>query len=123
MLADIRISMAGVIGQKVIFGTASRGCESDLQNARASAYNLFNISGYSTCHETLPAIRPGARTETQIKRRKMERKIEKLLKKCEKETYKIVKANKAKIISLAELLFEKKNLKSTEIHSALKEAD
>ncbi|MBQ6730683.1 MAG: AAA family ATPase [Bacilli bacterium] len=119
VLADIRISMAGVIGQKVMFGRACRGCESDLQNARVSAYNLFNISGYSTCSETLPVVRAGSRTETQLKRRRMERKIERLLRKCEKETYKIVKANKEKIKTLANLLFEKKHLKSTEILSVI----
>ena len=119
VLADIRISMAGVIGQKVLFGRASRGCENDLQNARIDAYNLFNIAGYSTCSETLPIIRAGARTETPIKRRKMERKIERLLRKCEKETYKIVKANKEKIKALADLLYEKKHLKSTEILSVI----
>lgn len=115
VIADIKISMAGAIGQKVIFGRASIGNESDLQHARASAYNLFNISGYSSCWETLPAIRQGARTETPVKRRKMERKIEHLLKKCEKETYKLVKKNKSKIVDLAKVLFEKKHLKSKEI--------
>ena len=115
VLADIKIAMAGVIGQKVITGTASRGAESDLQSARKDAYNLFNISGYSTCWETLPTVSPGSRTETQYKRRKMEKKIERLLKKCEKETYKIVIKNKDKIIALANLLFEKKHLKSSEI--------
>lgn len=119
VLADIRICMAGTIGQKVLFGRASRGNESDLQGARISAYNLFNISGYSSCWETLPPIRSGARTETPIKRRRMERKIEKLLKKCEKETYRIVRKNKDKIMELAKLLFEKKHLKSTEILSVI----
>ena len=119
VLADIRISMAGVIGQKVIYGRASRGSEYDLQNARADAYNLLNISGYSSCWETLPAIRQGTRTETPAKRRKMERKIERLLKKCEKETYQMVKKNKDKIIALANLLYQKKHLKSSEIHAVL----
>lgn len=115
VLADIKICMAGIIGQKVIYGRASRGVESDLQSARRSAYNLFNIAGYSNCWETLPTVAPGSRTETQTKRRRMERKIEKLLRKCEKETYKIVKKNKDKILVLAKLLFEKKHLKSSEI--------
>ena len=115
VLADIKICMAGIIGQKVLFGRASRGAEHDLQCARKDAYNLLNISGYSSCWETLPTVAPGSRTETQKKRRKMERKIEKLLKHCEKETYNIVKKNKDKIMSLAKLLFEKKHLKSSEI--------
>ena len=115
VLADIKICMAGIIGQKIICGRGSRGVESDLQSARKSAYNLLNISGYSTCWETLPTVAAGSRTETQAKRRRMERKIERLLRRCERETYKIVKKNKGKIVSLAKLLFEKKHLKSSEI--------
>ena len=115
VLANIKIAMAGIIGQKVLYGRASRGVESDLQNARRSAYNLINICGYSTCWETLPVISGSSRTETQTKRRKMERKIERLLRKCEKETYKIVRNNRDKITALAKLLFEKKHLKSSEI--------
>ena len=115
VLADIKICMAGIIGQKIICGRGSRGVESDLQSARKSAYNLLNISGYSTCWETLPTVAAGSRTETQTKRRRMERKIERLLRRCERETYKIVKKNKDKIVSLAKLLFEKKHLKSSEI--------
>ena len=115
VLADIKICMAGIIGQKIICGRGSRGVESDLQSARKSAYNLLNISGYSTCWETLPTVAAGSRTETQTKRRRMERKIERLLRRCERETYKIVKKNKGKIVSLAKLLFEKKHLKSSEI--------
>ena len=113
--ADIKIAMAGLIAQKVLCGTGSRGCESDLQSARVDAYNMFNMCGYSSCWETLPLLRQGARTDTPIKRRRMERKIEKLLRKCEKETTTYIKAHKLQIMALAKLLFEKKHLKSSEI--------
>ena len=119
VIADIKIAMAGTIGQKVIYGRASRGEESDLQKTRVFAYNLINLNGYSSCWETLPPIQQGSRTETAIKRRRMERKAERLLRKCERETYKLVKQNKAKILELAKLLFKKKHLKSTEILSVL----
>ena len=49
-----------------------------------NAYNLLNISGYSSCWETLPTVAPGSRTETQKKRRKMEKKMKKRLKKKQK---------------------------------------
>ena len=49
----------------------------------------------------------------------MERKIEKLLKKCEKETYKFVKKHEEVIKALGKLLHEKKNHKSTEIMSVV----
>ena len=119
VVANIKISMAGVLAQKIICGRGSRGCDSDLQNARISAYNMINMCGYSSCWETLPVIRQGARTDTSIKRRKMERKIEALLKKCEKETVKYIKSHKLQISALGKLLFEKKHLKSSEILSCI----
>ena len=119
VIADIKIAMAGAIGQKLTNGEASRGVESDLQKARIDAYNLINICGYSSLWETVPTVRPGSRTETQIKRRRMERKIERLLRKCEKEVTKYLKKNMHKVVKLANLLFEKKHLKSTEILSCL----
>ena len=57
----------------------------------------------------------GARRESQIKLRKMERKIERLLKKCEKDTYKYIKEHQYEIRKLGNLLHEKKHLKSSEI--------
>ena len=115
VIADIKISMAGVLGQKILCGRGSRGGEDDLQNMRIDAYNMINMCGYSSLWETLPVVRQGARTDTQIKRRRMERKIEKLLRKCEKEVTKYIKKNELKIRTLAKALFEKKHLKSSEI--------
>ena len=119
IIADIKISMAGILAQKIICGRGTRGCESDLQNARVSAYNMINMNGYSSCWETLPPIRDGARMETQVKRRKMERKIEALLRKCERQTSKYIKAHVNEIKALGNALFEKKHLKSSEILSII----
>jgi cell division protease FtsH len=119
VIADIKICMAGVLAQKIICGRGSRGCDDDLQRARINAYNMINMCGYSSCWETLPIVRQGARTDTAIKRRKMEKKIEKLLKKCEKETSKYIKEHKSQISALGQLLFEKKHLKSSEILSVI----
>ena len=119
VIADIKISMAGVLAQKIICGHASRGCEEDLQKARADAYGLFNTAGYSTCWETLPLPGQGRRTETPFKRRRMERKIESLLRKCEKQTISYIKAHKLQINQLAQLLYKRKHLKSSEILSCI----
>ena len=119
VIADIQIAMAGVISEKVLFNKGSRGCESDLQRARINAYNMINMTGYSSCWETLPVIRQGARVETSTKRRRMERKIESLLKTCEKETTKYVKEHRDEIYRLGSLLLEKKHLKSSEIISCI----
>lgn len=111
--------MAGVIAQKVIFKRGSRGCEDDLEHARSTAYNLFNKCGYSSCRETLPKIEDYTRQDTFIKRRKMERKIEALLRKCERQTTRYVKKHKEEIIRLETLLFKEKNLKSSQIHACI----
>lgn len=97
VIADTKISMAGVLSQKIICGRGSRGCDGDLQKARIDAYNMFNMCGFSSCWETLPILRQGARVDTSIKRRRMERKIESLLKRCEKETIKYIKEHKLQI--------------------------
>lgn len=119
IIAHIKIAMAGVLSEKIICGSGSRGCEDDLQKARIFAYNMFNMCGFSSCWETLPEVREKARTETFIKRRKMEIKIERFLKKCEKETSKYIKKHKNEIYNLGKLLLEKKRLKSSEILSCL----
>lgn len=114
-LARIKISMSGLIAEKIICGQGSIGCDEDLQNARRLAYNLINISGYSSCWETLPYPISRSRSETPKKLRHNERKIEKILKKCEKETINIIKENKEKIVKLANLIYEKRFLSKNEI--------
>ena len=52
----------------------------------------------------------------------MERKIERLLRKCERQTKRYIKKHKKEIYSLGKLLYEKKNLKSGEILSCIENA-
>ena len=119
VIADIKIAMAGIIAEKIICGEGSRGCENDLQSARISAYNMLNMCGYSACWQTLPTIQPNSRTDTSIKRRRMERKIERILKKCEDQTTRYIKDHKSQIATLGKLLFDKKHLKPSEILSCI----
>ena len=118
-IAEINISLSGIIAEKVICKSGSRGCGSDLQDARKMAYNLMNISGYSSCWETLPEVSSYSRQETQIKRRRMEKKIEGLLKRCEKFVTNCVIDNQEKIQDLANALLEKKYLSSSEVLSII----
>lgn len=117
VIANIKIQMAGNLAEKIICGVGSIGCQKDLEQAEMSAYSLFSMMGYSSCWETLQ--KPEKSFETWIKRRKMERKMEKLLKKCEKETAKIIKKNQNQIVELANVLFKKRHLKSSEILEVL----
>lgn len=118
-IAYIKICMGGILAEKILCRMGSIGCLTDLESARRMAYNLYNVSGYSSCWETLPEVSSDSRTETSIKRRRMERKIEKLLRKCENETKRYIQKHKKEIHSLGKLLFEKKNLKSKEIISCI----
>lgn len=119
IIADIKISMAGNLAEKIICKSGSRGADEDLQRARIDAYNMVTQNGYSSCWETLPKIRQTSRVETQVKRRKMEKKIEHLLKRCEKDTIKYIKKHASEIKKLGQLLYEKKHLKSSEILSCI----
>ena len=119
VIADIKISMAGIIAQKYILNCGSRGSEDDLQHARCSAYNLINLNGYSSCWETLPSVCPSTRTETQHKRHHNEILIERLLKKCERQTIRYVKKHSNEIIKLGNELFKSKHLNSTQIKTVL----
>ena len=117
VIADIKICMAGILGQKIICGRGSLGCENDLSRVRKEAYDVVGFNGYSSCWETQPDSYDYE--ESQVKRRKVERKVELLLKKCEKETIKYIKSHKKQILDLGNLLYEKKHLKSTEILSII----
>ena len=114
-IADIKIALSGHIGEKLLIGEGSRGCEVDLEGARTTAYNLFCRVGYSSAWETLPRVGNQTRRETEIKRRKVEKKIERLLRQCEKEATKYLKKHKQEVKRLGELLFMKKRLKSSQI--------
>ncbi len=119
-IANIKVAMAGVIAEKYLLNEGSNGCESDLDLARKTAYNLFNCSGYSSCWETLPPAGDlNCRTETFIKRHRMELKIEKFLKKCEKDVIKYIKKHSEVIKELADALYKNKRLKNKEILSIL----
>ena len=56
-IADIKISLAGLLAQKVICGMGSSGCESDIQSARESAWDIINECGYSSCADAVPVIK------------------------------------------------------------------
>lgn len=117
LIADIKISCAGLVAEKLIFGKGCDGCDSDMQRAYKIASRAINRVGFLSCSNTLPEVEPYRyiRNETEERRRHNEIEIEKLLKKCEKETMRYLKKNKKLLIKLADRLFEKKNLKSFEV--------
>ena len=121
VVADIKVSCAGVIAQKIICGVGSLGCESDLQRARQDAWNVINKSGLISCSDALPEIKPysNVREESENKRNSNVKKADKLLKKCEREATRYLKKNQQKIIKVADELFKKKFLRSKEVLSII----
>ena len=107
--------MAGNIAEKCLLNSASVGSKFDLEDVRRIAYSLINKQGYSSCWRTLPESIDGNRDVTFIKQRRNERKIEHILKKCERETYKEVRKNSSKILTLAYELNKAKHLTSKQI--------
>ena len=121
IIADIKISMAGVLAQKVICKTGSAGCESDLQHARKAAWDAINYSGLLSCSNTLPEIRPFAnvRSEPEKKKERNTRLADRLLKKCEREAIRYLKKNKMLIKRIADELFKRKFLSSSDVNTII----
>ena len=121
MIADIKISCAGLVAEKLIFKNGCAGCDSDMQRAYKLAARAINRVGLLSCSNTLPEVEPYRyiRNETEERRHRNEIEIEKLLKRCEKETIHYLKKNKKLLIKLADELFKKKNLKSNEVLSII----
>ena len=117
ILADIKISMAGVIAQKIVCKTGSSGCETDLQHARKEAWDAINFSGFLTCSDTLPEIRPfsNVRAEPEKKKERNTRLADRLLRKCEKDVFRYLKKNISLIRKIADELFKRKFLSSSDI--------
>ena len=121
IVADIMISYAGVIAQKIVCGVGSLGCESDLQRARKNAWGAINGSGFMRCSDALPEVKPyyNVRLEPESKKTANVKKADRLLRKCEKETTRYLKKHKNTIIAVAKALFEKKFLRSSEVLSII----
>ena len=121
MIADIKISMAGLLAEKLIFKKGGMGCDSDMQWAYKRAALAVNRVGYLSCANTLPDIPRymRVRNETEARRSRNEAEIEKLLRKCERNVCRYLKSNKKLLIEIADELFAKKNLKSFEVNAII----
>lgn len=117
MMADIQISCAGLIAEKVIFKTGCDGCDEDMQRVYKTAARAINRVGFMSCSKTLPEVEPYKyiRNETEERRSRNEKEIERLIKVCERKVTRFLKKNKKALIALADELFQRKNLKSFEV--------
>ena len=117
MIADIQISCAGLIAEKLIFKTGCSGCDEDMQRVYKTAAQAINRVGYISCSKTLPEVEPYKyiRNETEERRSRNEKEIERLIKKCERKVTRFLKKYKKVLIALSDELYQKKNLKSFEV--------
>lgn len=125
IIADIEISIAGVLAQKIIFKEGSEGCGEDLQRARRNAWNAFNYFGYRKCSDTLPEVRPYARSreEPEYKKESNIKRADSLLNKCERRVKRYLKKNKRLIIAIADELYEKKFLSAADVKEIINEQE
>jgi cell division protease FtsH len=119
VLADIQISLAGSLAEKIVCGTGSMGAVADMQKAREMAWAMLTENGYSSAADTLPQVAPGERTESQFQRHHEEQKLTRILKQCEKRAAKYIKAHRKEVRKLGQLLYERKRLKSKEIKAVI----
>ena len=120
VLADIQISLAGTIAQKVVLKHVSFGCERDLENAKGKAERLINDIGFVSCADVVNNdMFLNFSTTSDIKRRINERKIEKLLRKCERNVKKYIIKHKHEIVKLANALLKKQMLVAKDIKHIL----
>ena len=121
LVADIKICLAGNIAEKVICKEGSMGCHRDLQDARRDAAIAIDYNGFSSCADTLVAIEPNdpGRIESESTRLHNEKKLKRLLKKCEREVTSYIKKHKGDVLKIAEALYEKKFLRASEVSSLL----
>ena len=117
MLSDIQIACAGLIAEKIVFKTGCDGCDNDMQRVYKTAARAINRVGFASCSKTLPEVEPyrNIRNETEKRRSRNEKAIERLIRSCERKVTKYLKKNKKTLIALADELFKKKNLKSYEV--------
>lgn len=122
-IANIHIYYAGALSEKMFFHQANSGCEGDLEEARRTAYHLICRIGYRKLSDTLPEVSCHTRRESASLLQKRERRIYRLLSRCERETRRYLKKHKNQIVALATALEEKPCLTSLEVQSILKAND
>lgn len=107
MIADIDISLAGYLACKVLYNYDSTGCVCDLESARNKSAALINSYGYGGFDRLLNHSRNCFMPSNQ-KMHHNELASKKILKESEKRVRKLIKKNKKLIITLSNLLYEKK---------------
>ena len=119
-ITNVDISISGLIGEKIVLNIGSNGSSSDLSCAYESAETLINC-GYFGIKNILKDYDLYERNESDFTRFINDKLIRKFFKEREKFVTKYLKKNKALIIKIANLIYEKKYLIKDEILTILNE--
>lgn len=112
-ITKIKFNLAGIIGEKVILKEGSADCDQDLLKASFLASKLGSCIGYKDLIANQVFLDNfSAFTKGNSECDKYSRK---LIKKYGREVARLIKKNKKTIIKLADELYEKKRLKTSEI--------
>lgn len=110
LLANIKVSLAGYVAEKIRFGTTSTGVAADFQNAMALAHNMvwrvgMGGNGFMGDFGSLP--------ETQISeslKRRLNAETELILSQCYDDTERVLRKNWKVVERFAQELLDKEEL-------------
>ncbi len=113
IIAEIDLSLAGVIGEQIILKSSNVGCESDLEEASNLASSLIKSYGYKDLDSDFAM-------KTRYKRNKKicdkyDKRARKIIKKETKKVKRLIKKNKKVVIKLADELYKNSRLKKSEM--------
>lgn len=120
-IKQIEIGLAGYLAEKLICHEISSGSADDLEQVSKLAKNLINLFGYKKVNMIIKKYTNSRdyRLESNSRRYKNEKAIEKVIIKAERKARKYLKKNIDKITSLANLFLSKGRLKAKEIIEAI----
>ena len=116
----IRISMAGYLGEKLIFGKKDVGSFRDYEDIYDQCTRLIERVCIKGIWNVIPSYRTNdTRYDTVYKRRKNEKLVIKLMHKYERQTYKILKKNKDKLLYISDVLYDNGHVYYKDIENKL----
>ena len=130
LLCKIQMLLGGITAEKLYVGDISTGASNDLKRASNIARRMVSEWGMSS---EIGMVYCGSDSELFLGRNYQERmpysenqasvidqEVKNIIDMCQKETEKILKANKKKLMTMANVLLEKETIYSEEIDMILK---
>lgn len=110
-ITEIKILLGGRIAEEIVFNKQSAGCSNDFEKATLRAKAMVYKYGMSTTVGTVNC--------KISKPHRVEDDVQKIIKQCYDETYKLISENRDKLDKLANALIDKRTLFASEIYKLL----